>query len=162
MLHGRVIISGVAKQNAAKFHAKNFTIEKVMAGEKQINYTYENNIITIKTEPDKAYIFTIHYRTPLRDNMEGAYLSTYNYGNGEERIVATQFEPHYASACFPCVDEPSAKATFELIISVPDKEDTVLSNMPAKKTKQFTSENVVKFTTSPVKIFTSIDNFCKF
>lgn len=147
ILHGRVIISGISKQNVAKFHAKNFTIEKVMAGEKTVEYTYEQDVISIETEPDKLYVFTIHYRTPLRDNMEGAYLSTYNYGDGEERIVATQFEPHYASACFPCVDEPSAKATFELIISVPDKEDTVLSNMPAKKTKQFTSENVVKFTT---------------
>lgn len=147
MLHGRVIITGISKKDVAKFHAKNLTIEKVIVNDKAENHTYKQNIISIKTEPDKLYKITIHYRTALSNNMEGAYLSTYKYGDGEERIVATQFEPHYASACFPCVDEPSAKATFELIISVPDKEDTVLSNMPAKKTKQFGSGNVVKFTT---------------
>lgn len=147
MLHGRVIILGHTKRDIVKLHAKNMIIEKVVINGKEDDYIYKDNIITIETKVDKELEITVHYRTALKDNMEGAYLSTYNYGDGEERIVATQFEPHYASACFPCVDEPSAKATFELIISVPDKDDTVLSNMPVKKTKQFTSDNVVKYTT---------------
>ncbi len=147
MLHGRVIILGHTKRDIVKLHAKNMIIEKVMINGKEDDYIYKDNTITVETKVDEDLEITVHYRTALKDNMEGAYLSTYNYGDGEERIVATQFEPHYASACFPCVDEPSAKATFELIISVPDKDDTVLSNMPVKKTKQFTSEDVVKYTT---------------
>lgn len=147
MLHGRVIITGLTKKNVAKFHAKNLIIERVMIDGKVKEYTYKYNILSVATKPDQVIKITIHYRTPLSNNMEGAYLSTYNYNGEEERIIATQFEPHYASACFPCVDEPSAKATFDLIISTSDKGDTVLSNMPVKKTKQFVSGGVVSFTT---------------
>ena len=50
-----------------------------------------------------------------------------------ERLVSTQFESHYARECFPCIDEPEAKATFDLKIITPDTEDTVISNMPAKE-----------------------------
>ncbi len=147
MLQGRAIISGLTKRDIVKLHAKNIIIEKVMINGKEDDYIYKDNIIILETKADAEIEITIHYRTALKGNMEGAYLSTYNYGDVEELIVATQFEPHYASACFPCVDEPSAKATFELIISVPDKDDVVLSNMPIKQTKHFTSENVVKYTT---------------
>ena len=60
--------------------------------------------------------------------MQGAYLSTYEYEGREERIVSTQFESHYARECFPCIDEPAAKATFDLTITIPDADDIVLAN----------------------------------
>ena len=65
--------------------------------------------------------------------MEGAYLSTYQLGDTTETIVATQFESHYAREAFPCIDEPAAKATFDLKITLPDgADDLVLANTPVK------------------------------
>lgn len=65
--------------------------------------------------------------------MEGAYLSTYQLGDTTETIVATQFESHYAREAFPCIDEPAAKATFDLKITLPDDaDDLILANTPVK------------------------------
>ncbi len=75
--------------------------------------------------------FNIQFRAKLNHNMQGCYLSTYKHGNREYRIVATQFESHYAREAFPCIDIPSAKARFLLNIEVPDLApgETILSNM---------------------------------
>ena len=87
----------------------------------------------------------IKYTFRLNTNMQGAYLSSYQYqADGEsephtEYLVSTQFESHYARECFPCIDEPAAKATFDLKIITPDTDDTVISNMPAK------SERIVEY-----------------
>ena len=68
--------------------------------------------------------------------MEGAYISTYEYNGKTETIVATQFESHYAREAFPCIDEPEAKAVFELSIAVPEEsKDIILSNMPEVKSR---------------------------
>lgn len=80
----------------------------------------------------EALEIKVDYTFVLNENMEGAYLSTYRHNGEEKRLVTTQFESHYARECFPCVDEPAAKATFGLEIIVPDIEDTVISNMPVK------------------------------
>lgn len=74
--------------------------------------------------------FKITYRTRLNDNMQGCYLSTYQWNGAEQRIIATQFESHYAREAFPCIDEPAAKAIFSLTLSVPDLSelDVVLAN----------------------------------
>ena len=47
-------------------------------------------------------------------------------------MVSTQFEALDARKCFPCVDEPSAKATFSASLEV-DAHLTALSNMPEVK-----------------------------
>lgn len=147
MLHGRVIITGKTKAATTKLHAKKLIIEKLIVNGRAPKYNYDNKILSFRTKTNADITIEIIYRTALNENMEGAYLSTYQHEGREERIVATQFESHYARQCFPCIDEPAAKATFELVISVPDSDDTVLSNMPVRKTKRFTSGNVVNFTT---------------
>ena len=56
-----------------------------------------------------------------------------------------QFESHYARQCFPCIDEPAAKATFDISITTDDPDDKiVLSNMPGKLV-----DGVWKFNTTP-------------
>ena len=113
----------------------------------------------------KRLVILVCYSFTLNTNMMGCYLSTYDYKGREERLVSTQFESHYARECFPCIDEPAAKATFDLEISVPDADDTILANTPVKKTlksaanvventtltPKTTPENVVKNTTKSAK-----------
>lgn len=82
---------------------------------------------------DQDIDLKIIFSTKLNRNMEGCYLSSYSYNDKEHKIVTTQFESHYAREAFPCVDEPAAKAVFELTLIVPDydpSQDVVLANMP--------------------------------
>ncbi len=47
----------------------------------------------------------------------------------EKKLFATQFESHHAREAFPCIDEPEAKAVFELTL-VTRQGVEVLSNTP--------------------------------
>lgn len=100
----------------------------------------------------------ISYQTTLNKNMEGCYLSTYQYNGETQRIAATQFESHYAREAFPCIDEPAAKATFALTLEIPDlaEHDVVLANTPLKTTATSEANNHPKATakTQQGNIFT--------
>lgn len=93
----------------------------------------------------------ISYKTTLNKNMEGCYLSTYQYNGETQKIAATQFESHYAREAFPCVDEPAAKATFALTLEIPDlaEHDVVLANTPLKNQQEsiFTFEPTPRMST---------------
>ena len=66
----------------------------------------------------------------LNDQLRGFYRSEYVDEDGEKRYMATtQFEATDARRAFPCWDEPSLKATFEVTLKAP-LELTTLSNMP--------------------------------
>eukprot|EP00127_Corallochytrium_limacisporum_P004878 Clim_evm22s191 gene=Clim_evmTU22s191 len=66
----------------------------------------------------------VDFDAKLRDDMLGFYASTYGEG---ERLATTQFESTSAREAFPCLDEPSKKAEFEIDIIHPP-EYHVLSN----------------------------------
>ena len=137
-VYGTVIISGSPKAETVKFHAKNLNISQITdENDEKLEFSLENDEIRLK--PAKKY--TIKYSFYLNTNMQGCYLSSYDLENPKtqkfekEYLVSTQFESHYARECFPCIDEPAAKATFDLKLITPDVEDTVISNMPAKSSR---------------------------
>ena len=140
-VYGTAIITGTPKQKLVKFHAKNLNITSVAVAEKPINFKLEDDLLILENLGTEKVVITVKYTFLLNTNMQGAYLSTYQHEGKEERIVSTQFESHYARECFPCIDEPEAKATFDLKIVTPDIDDTVVSNMPAK------SDRVVEYDT---------------
>lgn len=139
-LRGTVTITGKQQAKTIKLHAENLTIDSLTLNGVKTKYTQEFGLLILAETAEifKEATIEVKYHTKLNRNMEGAYLSTYQYQEKgeksphEERIVATQFESHYARACFPCIDEPEAKATFNLKITTPDLEDEVISNMPVQ------------------------------
>ncbi len=151
-IQGKVLVSGIPTAEIVKFHAVNLEIEQVnLAGADEINFGYCNDILEIPIDIDligQNVTFEIVYYTKLNTNMQGCYLSTYQYKGEEERIAATQFESHYARECFPCVDEPAAKATFDLTLRIPDFEpgDVVLANMPLAREPE---DRTFAFETTP-------------
>ena len=79
----------------------------------------------------KRLTLTIDFTGFLNDQMAGFYRSTYQDIHGKDCIMAsTQFESLDARRAFPCVDEPAAKATFTLHLTIPTDRQA-LSNMPA-------------------------------
>lgn len=162
VLHGKVQVSGTIRSEIIKFHAVNMEIESVQYSPADMpyyepnldcNYDYDGKVLSIPLTPQMAPKFfsttstknymppesydlgitlLVKFRTKLSHNMQGCYLSSYDLDGQPQKLIATQFESHYAREAFPCIDEPAAKAEFNLTLEVLDLQpsDVVLSNMP--------------------------------
>lgn len=96
------------------------------------------------------YTVTMAFEGKLTRPMHGIYPCYYDHEGTEKFLLATQFEPHFAREAFPCIDEPEAKATFDLTLDVPAGEHA-LSNMPiSKETKLENGGQRVTFGTTPI------------
>ncbi|XP_061906839.1 leucyl-cystinyl aminopeptidase [Entelurus aequoreus] len=79
-------------------------------------------------------VLTLDYTADLSHTYDGFYNSSYIDQDGNKRVLAaTQFEPLFARKAFPCFDEPSFKAIFQIKIKR-KLEYMALSNMPKVKT----------------------------
>ena len=145
-IQGHTIISGETKDSILKLHARDLKITKILIDNKPVEFALDpdNQLLSISpVEKGQSIVIDIRYAFKLSHSMIGMYLSTYKYEGGEERIISTQFESHYARMMFPCIDEPEAKATFDLKVIDTDIEDTILSNMPilSERVLTYTSVN---------------------
>ena len=150
LIKGIVTIVGTPTSDFFKLHAVNMAIETVKIDGGKHPFSYDSGEITIGDVRPAQVNVEITYRTPLNNNMVGAYLSTYEFEGKEECIVATQFESHYARECFPCIDEPAAKATFDLVLTTPDNGDTIIANTPVKTVEKSVENSITTtFETTP-------------
>ncbi|ODN05748.1 Puromycin-sensitive aminopeptidase [Orchesella cincta] len=130
--------------DAVVVHAVDFTIASIAYRGKNDDEQLEAEIFILDLEQEVLKInfpralpqgngtLTIAYSGKVKDNLRSFFRSKYKGSNGEERFhYATKFEPTYARGCFPCWDEPSVKATYDITLVVP-KNLVALSNMPVK------------------------------
>ena len=132
---GAVTVKGAAKAENIKFHAVGLSVDQVTVNGKKAKFEVIDGVLTVFKAPRSDLVVEIGYHGTLNENMQGAYLSTYEYNGKTEVIVATQFESHYAREAFPCMDEPGAKAVFELAITTSDDKDLILANTPVLNKK---------------------------
>jgi len=94
---------------------------------------------------------TIHfdYTGILNDKLIGFYRSEYEVKGKTKYLLTTQFENQDACRAFPCWDDPSAKATFDITI-ITDSNFTAISNMPVKSKKKAGRKTIFKFEKTPV------------
>ncbi|MGC9011019.1 MAG: M1 family metallopeptidase [Candidatus Micrarchaeia archaeon] len=90
----------------------------------------------------------IDYQGVHNEKLYGFYLSTYKSNGKEEKILTTQFESSDARAAFPCFDNPSMKAVFEITLVI-DKDLDAISNMPVKKIVPLGKKKEVSFLPTP-------------
>ena len=137
-ISGIITVSGEVLAETIRFHAVRLKIKQVFINGEEVKFKSDGETLEINDVPLGEAEILITYDGTLNENMEGAYLSTYNYKGKKEIIVATQFESHYAREAFPCIDEPAAKAEFNLRITVPEIEDElVLTNTSIVETKRY-------------------------
>lgn len=74
------------------------------------------------------YTVSLTFSGGISKEMTGIYPCFIDNNGKQEIIIATQFESHFARKAFPCIDEPEAKAIFDLTLTH-DKDDVALSNM---------------------------------
>ena len=137
-ISGIITVSGEVLAETIRFHAVRLKTKQVFINGEEVKFKSDGETLEINDVPLGEAEILITYDGTLNENMEGAYLSTYNHKDEKEIIVATQFESHYAREAFPCIDEPAAKAEFDLSITVPEIEDElVLANTSIAETKRY-------------------------
>lgn len=78
---------------------------------------------------------SLKFKGEINDKLRGFYRSAQTLKNGDKSWIAlTQFEATDARRAFPCFDEPSFKATFQLTLTV-DQDLTALSNTKVESEK---------------------------
>lgn len=119
----------------------------------EIEYDKENQQVHLRTQQTVTagdVDISVAYEGPIQDNMHGLYVSRFIHQGEGKYLLATQFESNHAREVFPCIDEPKAKAVFELSIDIPPQL-TAVSNTPiARQTEEGSGLIHIVFEPSPV------------
>lgn len=94
------------------------------------------------------YTIRLEFTGTISRQMNGMYPCLFEHDSQEKKLLATQFESHHAREVFPCIDEPEAKATFDLIIHSVANE-VVIANTPIKKQSEQNGRLRTEFETTP-------------
>lgn len=94
------------------------------------------------------YEVAINYEGTITPGMTGIYPCFFKNDGKEDALIATQFESHHAREAFPCIDEPEAKATFDLTLHT-EAGFVVLGNTPVKSQQTKGNDLTTVFETSP-------------
>lgn len=130
---GRTTITGHASQATIDIHRKFLTINAVTVADQAVPFTLDDarEALTVTLPSAGDVTLTITYTAPLTDTMMGIYPSYYTVNGEQKQLIGTQFETTAARQAFPGVDEPEAKATFDLAIKFDEHPgETIIANMP--------------------------------
>lgn len=128
---GRVVISGHKTGRPSQrltFHQKELTITEAKVvyhgknGKEAIAIDRINThkaFDEVRLHADKLlypgdYVVTLEFSGVITRAMNGMYPCDFTHNDINKQLIATQFESHHAREVFPCIDEPEAKATFDL------------------------------------------------
>ena len=149
---GKVIISGEVKETRISPHQKDLRSETVEVAGQNRPFTVDddNEAVYVELEVTGQVTITLTYSGKITDNMTGIYPSYYTVDGVKKEVISTQLESHYAREAFPTLDEPEAKATFDLAVKFDQEEgEIVLSNMPEIDVENRKETGIWKFDTTP-------------
>lgn len=138
--------------NAITLHSKNLAIKSVLLDGKEAKFEHGKDDLLEISHPnifEGKHVIFITYEGKITDSMHGLYPCYYEHDGAKKELLATQFESHHAREVFPCVDEPEAKATFDVTLTT-EPDITVLGNMPVKSQKIENGKLITEFETTPV------------
>jgi aminopeptidase N len=150
---GTITIHGAAKQNGLFYaHTKDLTITDCIVNGQQASFALgDNDELTITSSTIAAgddVTAVLGFSGAITDQMHGMYPCYFKHEGDDKELIATQFESHHAREVFPCIDEPEAKATFNVTLTT-ERSVTVLGNMPIKQQNEQNNALVTSFETTP-------------
>lgn len=127
--------------------AKEFDVDRTNA-----HQSYEEvRVHTKDTLYPGNYWLSVEFSGKITRPMNGLYPCFFTHDGQDKQLLATQFESHHAREVFPCIDEPEAKATFDLALTLPDTPDRVtIANTPAHKPMIEDGQITTIFDTTPI------------
>ena len=104
-----------------------------------------------KTLPPGEAKLRLVFRGMLNDKMHGFYRSKYaGHGGKEKHMATTQFESTDARRAFPCFDEPSMKAVFDISLVVPQESEAISNTLPIDIAEHESGYKTVTFAPTPL------------
>lgn len=143
---GIVIISGDSTSESISLHSKGLTIQSATIDDQPADVSFGEFDELRLSQPNLEngnHTIHINFSGTITDAMHGLYPCYFTHDGVKKQLFATQFESHHAREVFPCVDEPAAKAEYDLTL-ITQTGITVLGNMPVK----FQKENGDSLTTT--------------
>ena len=148
---GTVIISGDSTSESISLHSKGLTIQSATIDNQPADVSFgEFDELKLSQPELKSGNHTIHinFSGTITDAMHGLYPCYFTHNGVKKQLFATQFESHHAREVFPCVDEPAAKAEYDLTL-ITRPGITVLGNMPVKSEGENGDSRTTTFEKTP-------------
>ena len=148
---GTVIISGDSTSESISLHSKGLTIQSATIDDQPADVSFgEFDELKLSQPNLKNGNHTIHiiFSGTITDAMHGLYPCYFTHDGVKKQLFATQFESHHAREVFPCVDEPAAKAEYDLTL-ITRPGITVLGNMPVKHQEENDNSLTTTFEKTP-------------
>lgn len=152
---GIVHIDGTttAQTDTIVLHAKELTISEATIDGLPATWKAERfdglRLTTGKPLQPGKHEVTITFSGVITDPMNGLYPCYFKLEGKDEELLATQFESHHAREVFPCIDEPAAKAIFNLSLTT-ENNVTVIANTPVKNQTEAESRLTTIFEPTPI------------
>lgn len=163
---GTVIITGQKMGRPSKritFHQNGLTItgaridritkdglQPVSVSRTNTQKTYDE--VRVHTEENLRggkYRVQLEFAGTITRQMNGIYPCYFELNGTQQMLLATQFESHHAREAFPCIDEPEAKARFDLTLHT-DPDEAVIADTPIMQQQTQAGKLVTRFETTPV------------
>ncbi|MBF1023963.1 MAG: aminopeptidase, partial [Candidatus Nanogingivalaceae bacterium] len=148
---GTVIISGESTGESISLHSKELTIHSALIDDQPAEFSHGEFDELRLSRPELSsgqHTVRVEFSGAITDAMHGLYPCYFTHDGVKKQLLATQFESHHAREVFPCVDEPAAKATYDVTL-VTAPELTVLGNMPVTESSERDGALTTAFATTP-------------
>ena len=148
---GTVIISGDSTSESISLHSKGLIIQSATIDDQPADVSFgEFDELRLSQPNLKNGNHTIHiiFSGNITDAMHGLYPCYFTHNGIKKQLFATQFESHHAREVFPCIDEPAAKAEYDLTL-ITRPGITVLGNMPVKSEGENGDSRTTTFEKTP-------------
>ena len=148
---GTVIIFGESTGESISLHSKGLTIQSATIDNQPADVSFGEFDELRLFQPELKsgnHIVCINFSGNITDAMHGLYPCYFTHDGVKKQLFATQFESHHAREVFPCVDEPAAKAEYDLTL-VTRTGITVLGNMPVKSEEENSDSLTTTFEKTP-------------
>ena len=148
---GTVIISGDSTSESISLHSKGLTIQSATIDNQPADVSFGEFDELRLSQPNLEngnHTIHINFSGNITDAMHGLYPCYFTHDGVKKQLFATQFESHHAREVFPCVDEPAAKAEYDLTL-ITRPGITVLGNMPVKHQEENDNSLTTTFEKTP-------------
>ncbi len=149
---GTVTINGTVEKDTSHldFHAKELDISSALVNGKEVTFSQSGDELRLNGtyHSGEEAVVVLRFTGTMTDTMHGMYPCYYQHDGIAKELVATQFESHHAREVFPCIDEPAAKATFDVTLTT-ETGVTALSNMPQADQRVENDRLITSFQTTP-------------
>src|SRR6266852_644748 len=139
--------------NSAELEIAKASVDRIPLSPDAIKLDPNNELLTIALPnelPAGEHTIALEFSGKITPKGRGLYYMPYQeQGTGAKKIaLGTQFEPSDARRFFPCWDEPSFRARFQLTAVVPGNWLAV-SNMPIESERKIDIGKEVRFQATP-------------